>query len=177
MKITWLLGVPSENSDCTIWLPSSGPSGRPESLVRGADCDLGSVCAFRGIPQVCRVQMASLAAKLSFLDGVVNSQKSANRRSSVAQGKIKAFLYSFECPRYICLAFQGFQDAAIAITMKLNLLQRASSLYGSRSRSQDVSTQASRRNCKVRVSAEPIIHPPTIKIFYEQHHCIFTTLP
>ena len=134
---------------------SSGPSGRPKSLVRGADYDLGSVCAFRGIPQVCRVQMTSLAAKLSFLDGVVNSQ-SVNRRSSVAQGKIKAFLYSFECPRYICLAFLGFQDAAMAIGMKLSLLQRASSLYGSSSSPQMSAGQwpGVRRPAKLQIFSE-----------------------
>lgn len=164
MEITWLLGVSSENSDCTIWLPLPARLG-----VLKASCveqiAIWDRCALSGIPQVCRVQMASLAAKLSFLDGVVNSQ-SVNRRSSVAQGKIKAFLYSFECPRYICLAFLGFQDAAMAIGMKLSLLQRASSLYGSSSRPQDVSGSVARRpassvrrNCKVRLSAEPIIHP------------------
>ena len=174
MEITWLLGVPSENSDCAVWLPLP-PSGRHKSLVRGADCDLGSVSAFRRISQVCRVQMASLAAKLSFLNGVVNSQKSLNRRSSVAQDKIKAFPYSFQCARYICLAFLGFQDAAMAIAMKLSLLQRASSLYGSGSGSQDISAQASGETARFGLAPSQSF-TPTIKIFSEQHHCIFTTL-
>ena len=93
------------------------PFGRPNSLLR--------------IPQVCRVQIASLAAKLTFLNRVVNSQKSVNVKSSVAQDKIKGFPYSFQCARYICIAFIGFQNAAMAIAMKPSVLQRASSLYGS----------------------------------------------
>ena len=139
MEITWLLRLSSE-----IRIAQSGylirPSGRPENLR---------------IPQVCPVQIASLAAKLSFLNRVVNSQKSVNRKSSVAQDKIKAFSYFFQCVRYIRIAFIGFQNAAMAIAMKLSVLQRASSLYGSQ--------------VPARFGSAPSqSFTPTIKIFSEQ---------